>query len=173
MDSFHRLSNVCSCLKTQNCMIKLFNIYWRWTVWCALNPLWATLFSCSISWAFSSESLSVSFPLQPQDETDEELLDLILQRHLTVHVVHAAVYPSLVEHLLSKHDPQAPPPDYLCVNVVANELIGAGLEAEAGSLVARSRGTHRALQTFDLAVSMLSKWLPKWVNKIPPWSLHI
>ncbi|ELT90143.1 hypothetical protein CAPTEDRAFT_162693 [Capitella teleta] len=92
---------------------------------------------------------------------DEQMAELILRKHLTVQIVDTPAYPAIVNHLLVNHHSETPPPPYLCVKVVANELREAGLEAEAGSLLMKSQGVHRGLQSFDLAVNMLAKWFSK------------
>jgi hypothetical protein len=94
-------------------------------------------------------------------DIDEPMADLILRHHLTVSVVSSPAYSVIVNRLLDCHHAETPPPDYLSIRLIAKELSEAGLETEAGALLTCSQGVHRSLQTFDLAVNMLSKWLSK------------
>ena len=88
---------------------------------------------------------------------DDDLLTLILQRHLVAQVVDTVFYPKLVPYILANQD-AAHTPYYLGVDTIANQLQEAGFDAEAVSLVASQRSVHPALRTFDSALGMLGRW---------------
>ncbi|KAL3866901.1 hypothetical protein ACJMK2_044151 [Sinanodonta woodiana] len=88
---------------------------------------------------------------------DEDLFNLVLKNKLVPPLVDTGYYPLLVKHVLANQDP-AGSPDYLSAEAVANQLLGAGLDAEAGSLLLQARSTHSLLQTFGSALGALGKW---------------
>ncbi|KAK3595169.1 hypothetical protein CHS0354_002768 [Potamilus streckersoni] len=88
---------------------------------------------------------------------DEDLFNIVLKNKLVPTLVDTGYYPSLVKHVLANQDPVGLP-DYLSAEAVANQLLRAGLEAEAGSLLLQTRSTHPLLQTFAGAIGTLGKW---------------
>lgn len=83
---------------------------------------------------------------------DPELLTLLLDAGLLVSCVPTPFYPCLIHHLLAgqgRWDAEQ----------LAAQLRAAGHEAEAGSLLLASRGTHRALRTFRAALGAGQLWV--------------
>lgn len=50
-------------------------------------------------------------------------------------------------------------PDYLDVDVISQDLIDEGFEAEAGTLQLKAHGTQPMLQTFSAALGVCKHWL--------------
>lgn len=102
-----------------------------------------------------------------QDEEsppDEELLLLLLKNHLVTRVVDSAFYEHLVQYILNNQQQQPSGesvPYYLSVETIANQLQEAGYEAEAGSLLLKHKGMHPAVQTFDAALSYVTRWFSR------------
>jgi len=96
-----------------------------------------------------------------QAEDNDELIVLLLQRHLTTNIVNTPYYLKLVSYVLANQQGDDETPYYLQVSVLANQLQEAGLELEAGSLVLQYRGTHPLLRTFDAALAVLSRMFDK------------
>ena len=100
-----------------------------------------------------------------QGSSDVELLNLILIKNLTPHVVSSPIYASLVTHLLqteSEDDLSAAPlPEGVTPEAVCHQLRDAGHLAEAGSLLICSKSSHTGLQTFSTALAAVGRWLNK------------
>ncbi|XP_060067245.1 NBAS subunit of NRZ tethering complex-like [Ylistrum balloti] len=96
---------------------------------------------------------------QPQVVADDELLDLIVRNDLVNKVVLTHVYPAITDYILANQDTHSESCDYLSVKVVCRKLQEEGFEAEAGSLLMRSRTSHPLLQTFSASLQTLKKWL--------------
>ncbi|KAM5262785.1 NBAS subunit of NRZ tethering complex [Ctenodactylus gundi] len=79
---------------------------------------------------------------------DPELLSLLLEPRLLVKCVSTPFYPHAIGHLLAH-----PGQGRWDAEELARHLHEAGHHAEAGSLLLAARGTHRALRTFQLALS--------------------
>jgi len=70
----------------------------------------------------------------------------------------SSLYPRLVEYVLTNQTSEAGTlPYYLHVETVVNQLLEAGHQAEAGTLLMQHRATHTGLRTFDTAFSILSR----------------
>ncbi|XP_023558187.1 neuroblastoma-amplified sequence isoform X2 [Octodon degus] len=82
---------------------------------------------------------------------DPELLSLLLDTGLLVPCVPTPFYPCLVHHLLAAQD-------HWDAEQLAAQLWEAGHEAEAGSLLLATRGTHQALRTFRAALGAGQPW---------------
>ena len=99
----------------------------------------------------------------PQADADEELLDLLLRRHLLSSLVSTEYYGRLVSYLMENQGAgTADTPYYLRIDTVANLLQEAGYDAEAGTLSAQQRGLHPSLLNFDVAMGMLGQWFNRW-----------
>uniref|UniRef100_A0A8C5NA09 Neuroblastoma-amplified sequence n=1 Tax=Gouania willdenowi TaxID=441366 RepID=A0A8C5NA09_GOUWI len=85
---------------------------------------------------------------------DAELLSLLLDAGLLVGCVSSTLYPLLSSHMLAQQQDGG-----WDVEKSAGELMAAGHEAEAGSLLLAHRGTHQAQFTFNSALAVLRKWL--------------
>nr|XP_060503222.1 NBAS subunit of NRZ tethering complex [Panthera onca] len=85
---------------------------------------------------------------------DQELLSLLLDARLLAKCISTPFYPRIIEHLLAS--PQQGPWD---AEGLARHLREAGHGAEAGSLLLAVRGTHRALRTFNAALSAGEHWV--------------
>lgn len=97
----------------------------------------------------------LSYFLKVNDSNcDQELLSLLLDAKLLVKCISTPFYPRLVQHLLA-----SPQPGRWDTEELARLLREAGHEAEAGSLLLASRGTHRALRTFSMALGAGQHWI--------------
>jgi len=96
--------------------------------------------------------------LLPQIPEDAELITLILQNHLVPQLVSTPHYPVIVQYLLANQSTEPESPDYLSVQLLAEELNEEGHEAEAGSLMFQVKATPPVLQTFGGALGAISKW---------------
>ena len=76
-------------------------------------------------------------------------------------IVQTPHYPVIIEYLLTNQDPDVGSPDHLDIEKLANQLLGKGFEAEAGSLLMHGRATHSMLHTFGSALGAVGKWLKK------------
>ncbi|XP_045068836.1 neuroblastoma-amplified sequence, partial [Coregonus clupeaformis] len=85
---------------------------------------------------------------------DPEFLSLLLDAGLLVGCVSSPLYPRLSAHLLSRHQEGG-----WDVEKAASELLRAGYQAQAGSLLLAYRGTHPGLSTFNTALTVIKKWL--------------
>ncbi|KAJ8008712.1 hypothetical protein DPEC_G00081260 [Dallia pectoralis] len=85
---------------------------------------------------------------------DPELLSLLLDADLLVACASSPLYAALSAHLLSSHQEGG-----WDVEKAATELLQAGYNAQAGSLLLAHRGTHPGLSTFNTALTVLRKWL--------------
>ncbi|XP_036891385.1 neuroblastoma-amplified sequence [Sturnira hondurensis] len=85
---------------------------------------------------------------------DQELLSLLLDAKLLVRCISTPFYPRIIEHLLAGTQQGRWDAEEL-----ARHLREAGHEAEAGSLLLASRGTHRALRTFSTALKASQHWV--------------
>jgi len=82
----------------------------------------------------------------------------VLKRHLLPNTVNSCLYPRLVDHVLTSQSVEAGTvPYYLQVETVVNQLLEAGHQAEAGTLLMQHRATHAGLRTFDAAFSIISR----------------
>ncbi|XP_069137324.1 NBAS subunit of NRZ tethering complex-like [Argopecten irradians] len=95
---------------------------------------------------------------QPQVAADDELLDLIVRNNLVNRVVLTHIYPAITDYILANQGTGDESCDYLSVEVVSRRLQEEGFEAEAGSLLMRSRTAHPLLQTFTASLQSLKKW---------------
>jgi len=63
-----------------------------------------------------------------------------------------------VDHILaSQAIEDGTVPYYLQVETIVNQLLEAGYQAEAGTLLMQHRATHGGLRTFDAAFSIVSR----------------
>ncbi|XP_053522900.1 NBAS subunit of NRZ tethering complex isoform X2 [Artibeus jamaicensis] len=85
---------------------------------------------------------------------DQELLSLLLDAKLLVKCISTPFYSRVIEHLLA-----SPQQGRWDAEELARHLREAGHEAEAGSLLLASRGTHRALRTFSTALKASQHWV--------------
>ncbi|XP_029794135.1 neuroblastoma-amplified sequence isoform X3 [Suricata suricatta] len=85
---------------------------------------------------------------------DQELLSLLLDAGLLAKCISTPFYPRIIEHLLASLQQGRWDAEGL-----ARHLREAGHGAEAGSLLLAVRGTHRALQTFSMALSAGRHWV--------------
>jgi len=82
----------------------------------------------------------------------------VLKRHLLPNAISSCLYPRLVDHVLASQTIEAGTvPYYLQVETVVNQLLEAGHQAEAGTLLMQHRATHSRLRTFDAAFSVISR----------------
>ena len=89
---------------------------------------------------------------------DKELFTLVLKRNLLPDAVNSSLYPHLVDHILISQAVEAGTvPCYLQVEAVVNQLLEAGHQVEAGTLLMQHRATHTELRTFDAAFSIISR----------------
>jgi len=89
---------------------------------------------------------------------DKELFTLVLKRHLLPRAVSSCLYPQLVDHILASQAVEAGTvPYYLQIETVVNQLLEAGHQMEAGTLLMQHRATHSGLSTFDAAFSIISR----------------
>ncbi|XP_021365609.1 neuroblastoma-amplified sequence-like [Mizuhopecten yessoensis] len=95
---------------------------------------------------------------QPQVAPDDDLLDLIVHNDLVTRVVFTHIYPAITDYILANQNINDESRDYLSVKEVCRRLGEQGFEAEAGSLLMRSRATHPFLQTFSASLQSLKKW---------------
>jgi len=87
---------------------------------------------------------------------DTELFTLILRRRLLPNAVNSYLYPRLVDHILANQaDEASAVPYYLQVEAVVNQLLEAGHQVEAGTLLMQHRATHTGLRTFDAAFGII------------------
>uniref|UniRef100_A0A8C5H6L0 Neuroblastoma-amplified sequence n=1 Tax=Gouania willdenowi TaxID=441366 RepID=A0A8C5H6L0_GOUWI len=99
-------------------------------------------------------STKLKLPAQTASSCDAELLSLLLDAGLLVGCVSSTLYPLLSSHMLAQQQDGG-----WDVEKSAGELMAAGHEAEAGSLLLAHRGTHQAQFTFNSALAVLRKWL--------------
>uniref|UniRef100_A0A8D2E262 NBAS subunit of NRZ tethering complex n=1 Tax=Sciurus vulgaris TaxID=55149 RepID=A0A8D2E262_SCIVU len=85
---------------------------------------------------------------------DQELLSLLLDAGLLVKCVCTPFYPRLIGHLLGSLQQGR-----WDAEEQAKLLWKAGYQAEAGSLLLATRGTHRALRTFSTALGAGQHWV--------------
>ncbi|XP_047378321.1 NBAS subunit of NRZ tethering complex [Sciurus carolinensis] len=85
---------------------------------------------------------------------DQELLSLLLDAGLLVRCVRTPFYPRLIGHLLGSLQQGR-----WDAEEQAKLLWEAGHQAEAGSLLLATRGTHRALRTFSTALGAGQHWV--------------
>uniref|UniRef100_A0A8C5N9R9 Neuroblastoma-amplified sequence n=1 Tax=Gouania willdenowi TaxID=441366 RepID=A0A8C5N9R9_GOUWI len=97
---------------------------------------------------------SMSVVSETASSCDAELLSLLLDAGLLVGCVSSTLYPLLSSHMLAQQQDGG-----WDVEKSAGELMAAGHEAEAGSLLLAHRGTHQAQFTFNSALAVLRKWL--------------
>jgi len=97
-------------------------------------------------------------------EEDVDLFTLVLKRHLVPGTVDTPLYPRLIDFILTSQatgsadeDGATSVPYYLQIETIVNQLLEAGHQAEAGTLLMQHRATHRALRTFDAAFSIISR----------------
>ena len=89
---------------------------------------------------------------------DTELFSLLLKRRLLPNAVDTCLYPRLVDHILVNQSVEAGTvPPYLQVEGVVNQLLEAGHQVEAGTLLMQHRATHAGLRTFDAAFGIISR----------------
>jgi len=89
---------------------------------------------------------------------DTELFTLLLKRRLLSYTVNSCIYPRLVDHILvSQAVDTGTVPCYLQVEEVVNQLLEAGHQVEAGTLLMQHRATHTGLCTFDAAFGIISR----------------
>jgi len=86
------------------------------------------------------------------------LFTLVLKRRLLPHTVNTRLYLRLVDHILVSQAVEAGTvPPHLQVEAVVNQLLEAGHQVEAGSLLMQHRATHASLRTFDAAFGIISR----------------
>jgi len=89
---------------------------------------------------------------------DTELFILVIRRRLLPNAVNSYLYPRLVDHILANQaDEAGTVPYYLQVEAVVNQLLEAGHQVEAGTLLMQHRATHTGLRTFDAAFGIISR----------------
>lgn len=89
---------------------------------------------------------------------DTELFTLVLKCRLLPSVVSSSLYPHLVDHILVSQAVDAGTvPCYLQVEAVVNQLLEAGHQVEAGTLLMQHRAMHTGLRTFDTAFGIISR----------------
>ena len=83
----------------------------------------------------------------------------MLKRRLLPNAVSSCFYPRLIDHILATAAAEdgTTLPSYLQVETVASQLLEAGHQSEAGTLLMHHRATHTALRTFDAAFSIISR----------------
>ena len=94
----------------------------------------------------------------PLDFTDEEFFKLVLEKKAVHSLVETPYYSLFVDFLLKERENNGSQEDS-SVNQAISQLRSAGLAAEAGTLLARSRNTHSSLATIDTAIQTLKNWM--------------
>ncbi|XP_072559088.1 NBAS subunit of NRZ tethering complex isoform X2 [Paramormyrops kingsleyae] len=89
-----------------------------------------------------------------ESSCDPELLSLLLDADLLTECFGSALYPHLVDHLLTHHRENG-----WDVEAAARGMVAAGHISEAGSLLLVHRGTHPGLVTFNAALAVTPRWL--------------
>ncbi|CAE1234400.1 NBAS [Acanthosepion pharaonis] len=99
--------------------------------------------------------------LQKKAALDTELYWLILRNQLMAITVGSCYYEPLVNFILDQQEAfrDSLVPDYLDVDVISQDLIAEGFEAEAGTLQLKAHGTQPMLQTFSAALGVCKHWL--------------
>ncbi|XP_053405478.1 NBAS subunit of NRZ tethering complex-like [Mercenaria mercenaria] len=94
----------------------------------------------------------------PQINEDADLINLILKHHLVPDLVSTTHYPIIVQYVLTNQDPEIGSCNHLSVIGLANQLRDRGFEAEAGSLMLKTKAVPPLLQTFGTALGSFTKW---------------
>lgn len=90
---------------------------------------------------------------------DEELIVLVLKRHLVASLVESVYYLRLICYILEGE--QGDPEYWLDPDEIANQLSEAGYPAHAGSLLAQAHSMHPYGLTFNSALNLVSYWLSR------------
>lgn len=84
-----------------------------------------------------------------------------MRKQLLAITVGSCYYEPLVNFILDQQEAfrDSLVPDYLDVDVISQDLIDEGFEAEAGTLQLKAHGTQPMLQTFSAALGVCKHWL--------------
>lgn len=99
--------------------------------------------------------------IQEKAAIDTELYQLILRNQLMAIVVGSCYYKPLVDFILDQQEEfrNSLVPDYLDIDIISQNLIAEGFEAEAGTLQLKAHGTPPMFQTFSTALGVCKHWL--------------
>ncbi|XP_076354433.1 NBAS subunit of NRZ tethering complex-like isoform X3 [Tachypleus tridentatus] len=90
-----------------------------------------------------------------ENDYDEELLSLLLHKHLVPHTLATNLYGPIIKHLLNIENEER----RSNVECIVRELYDTGHRAEAGSLLLLSNNLHHALSTFGTALGVLQRFI--------------
>ena len=118
------------------------------------------LYHIGLHWKLFGFFILMKFFVQIKE--DDELLTLILKRHLVPNVIATSVYPKIIDYLLANQSTNKDEtPYHLQIETIVNQLQHAGYQSEGGSLLMLYKSTHRSLRTFDAAFSVLTRLFKK------------